>query len=803
MRYRLNELGWYQFEKLVQALLKADIGLGVECWGGYKDFGRDAYFKGELEYPTRVKMNQGEFIFQMKFIEDPNSSNKFDNLKNAIISWTKLNSQRINANTILTFITNCPLTANERKGIVDTVTSILPLPVEKVHIQDGNDVCALLDNHPDIRWAYPQILGIQDIDFLLNKEIIEKSKVLLEEAKDHSQTFVPTQAYIKAHRVLTDNYFAVLEGPPEIGKTVTAYIIALNKACDGWEVYDCRNPADFFRVYNSTKNQLFVADDAFGTTEYRPDLADDWASDLDKIIARLDSRHWFIWTARAHILKMALEKMYLKGKAQKFPSPGDVIIDVTDFNLEERALILYRHAKQVNLETVAKEIVKRYWRKIIDNPYFTPLRIQRFITETIPRLLLTDITKLSNEQLSELIDDELRNPTRPMQQSFECLPTEHKRFLFSLLDVDTYDCKSVESSFHRHCSPSNKNFKTILTELSSAFIKIIDNREIKWIHPSVRDLVISAILVNPNERKSFINNCYIDGIFVVLSSQEEEGLSPFLKEDADWEVLIKRISDIISKTDTFNLLVKLLASLKGMLDTYLKSPFKERFLKLVETVLDGVKRFIEEKSFFQNSAERQFIFRDYRVTMIEYYYKLSLLIYPDVSILDLRFLGEDLCKKAKEALKTNWAISYKINALESLLNFCLICKSYEPRFLMKNNFLEKVSLIVADYLKEIENELECDVLLDYAEDLYYEADDLVDIADFMENTLSQFNKEFSLLQEIYIENLIKECQEKSNYYRLEAEEMPSINGNSQDYDIEELRESHISLVDIGKIFDDL
>jgi hypothetical protein len=30
IRYKLDDLGWYQFEALMQSLLKAELGLGVE-----------------------------------------------------------------------------------------------------------------------------------------------------------------------------------------------------------------------------------------------------------------------------------------------------------------------------------------------------------------------------------------------------------------------------------------------------------------------------------------------------------------------------------------------------------------------------------------------------------------------------------------------------------------------------------------------------------------------------------------------------------------------------------------------------
>ncbi len=41
--YKFDDLGWYQFERLAQGLLKAALGLDIESWGGRGDWGRDAW----------------------------------------------------------------------------------------------------------------------------------------------------------------------------------------------------------------------------------------------------------------------------------------------------------------------------------------------------------------------------------------------------------------------------------------------------------------------------------------------------------------------------------------------------------------------------------------------------------------------------------------------------------------------------------------------------------------------------------------------------------------------------------------
>ena len=71
--------------------------------------------------------------------------------------------------------------------------------------------------------------------------------------------------------------FAVLTGPPEMGKTAIARMIGLAKASDGWEFHECMHPDELWERFARDRAQVFVADDAFGSTEYRPEAAERWA----------------------------------------------------------------------------------------------------------------------------------------------------------------------------------------------------------------------------------------------------------------------------------------------------------------------------------------------------------------------------------------------------------------------------------------------------------------------------------------------------------------------------------------------
>src|SRR5580704_9420437 len=69
LKYRISNIGWYNFELLVQTLLKVLIGPGVTSFGGSKDLGRDAAFTGDAAFPTASCRWTGEWVFQVKYVD--------------------------------------------------------------------------------------------------------------------------------------------------------------------------------------------------------------------------------------------------------------------------------------------------------------------------------------------------------------------------------------------------------------------------------------------------------------------------------------------------------------------------------------------------------------------------------------------------------------------------------------------------------------------------------------------------------------------------------------------------------------
>jgi len=341
LRYDLDKLGWYEFERLCQILLKHNFGMGIEAWGGAKDWGRDSYYEGQLNYPT--KQQDGPFLFQCKFVNGANSPGaKIDNLvlnsvkaecksikkllpdTNSKVSKARRESKWDRPPKIYTFMSNAILGPPLRKKVEACVKTVLS---DCTFVkQDGKDICAMIDLKTGIARRFPQILSLNDLEILLsdcvNKDILNRSEAAIEEAKEISKVFVPTEAYAKALSVLHKFHYVVLEGPPEVGKTAIGRMIALSYIPEGWEVIECQEPKDFLRKHNKKKRQIFVADDSFGRTEYRPDRVSLWQDDLPSILRKINKHHLLILTSRKHLLEMAKDKLDIPGANRDFPLPA-------------------------------------------------------------------------------------------------------------------------------------------------------------------------------------------------------------------------------------------------------------------------------------------------------------------------------------------------------------------------------------------------------------------------------------------------------------------------------------------------
>lgn len=412
MSYDLDRLGWLQFQQLCAHVLELEAGVAPDAWRGDADRTRTAILDCGLGLPLLAAPLPERVLVHCVWLA-PGSADPIP------AALEQLPLQELED---LRGLRSYALMANGRVGRDGPRRETKGLTAEVI---DSPALCARIDARPELRLAMPSLLGLRDLEPLMTPDAARRSTLDRGEAERLARVFVATRAYARTVRTLAEHRFAVVVGPPEMGKTAIARMIALAKMTDGWEAHECTTPGDLLAAYNPAAHQVFVADDAFGSTEYRADSADRWARAMERLLGALDERHWLIWTSRPAPLHAALHRLHQERGAERFPAPARVLVDAADLDAEEKVLILFRHAKAADLRQFTRRGLYRSGPMIVSTDTFTPERIRRLVV----RLARGDLDVVSAAEA------ELTTPTEAMATSLDALADEHRDLLIALLDT--------------------------------------------------------------------------------------------------------------------------------------------------------------------------------------------------------------------------------------------------------------------------------------------------------------------------------------------------------------------------------
>jgi hypothetical protein len=539
-RYRLDELGWLQFQELCAAAVAEDTGIGEESWTGTADSRRDTVLPGGvpglLTGPTLASVLWLRHQIPAKRRRAA-CLGRVDGVRDAFQARARDGTRAVS----VLLMTNAAHVLDE--GMLPAMLGDLVDPAA-VAVLGTTELSGGLDASPGLRRRMPATLGTTDVSRLVPEKAGAASSFDRAAAEELARVFVATRSYRRAVGSLERHGFVVLTGPPEVGKTAIAQMLALVQLTDGWEAHDCRHPDELFSRYRASVPQIFLADDAFGSTEYRPDAAERWARELDRVLARMDETHWLVWTSRPAPLAAGLRRVHRERGLERFPDPGSVQVDASRLGVEEKVLILFRHARAAGLDPDRRRFVQDHGEGIVAHRYFTPERIRR---------LARGLQGASLD--GTWWDDALRHPTEAMSSSLAALEDEHRDLLVALLDAPPswVSERDLTRALRRH-HPGGLTHAPheLIDRLADHFLRVNDGG-IGWVHPSWRDLVIRDIAGDPPGRSRFLRVAGIDGVELAVSvgggARGQRNL-PLAVDDADWDVLTTRTLELARELDS-------------------------------------------------------------------------------------------------------------------------------------------------------------------------------------------------------------------------------------------------------------
>jgi hypothetical protein len=611
------------------------------------------------------------------------------------------------------FITNSLVSADLREKIRAVFQSAMIS--SEIHVWGGDDICDILDRRKGIARSFPQLLSIRDLDeligFALSKESRERSETALQIATELVPVFAPTSSYERAWTVLRKHHFAVLEGPPEVGKSAIAWMVGLTQAAQGWETVVCQTPAVFFDMIRGSRPQVFIADDAFGRGEYDPTRMTIWEADLDLVLHRLNRSHWLVWTSRKHILERACARMDAQGMARSFPDPGAILVDVSELSVEERALILFRHARSAALEKEAKALIRKYAGEIINDPEFTPERIRRFVDESLP-VIVSEMRSdgIKDAQVKLAVKEALRNPTKQMRVTFQKLPPAYKWFLVAMLEVPQSpqtiggNVERLKALYEAYCpEEGHEPFKAVMDHLTEAFVKVRKSQYpwggpmVDWIHPSYRDLVIEELIQESGLRNTFLRRASLEGVKLAVSDtggQYGNRRMPLIRSAESWDVLEERCLSLIASDDGDRQVLEILGNAASA-----EAPGgqEHRWKRLLVLVCTAVREKWNRESRLISSAD------------LEAFAKARSYAQPDPALPDLRPTWEALDELFRESLRVaDSGRSLVYDAFENLTAFAHAVTKCAPEFLRGKRFPENYEAEITEVFSKAQSEIDDD-----------------------------------------------------------------------------------------------
>ena len=496
----LHNLGWKAFQDLGACILKEILGQTVQMFAEGADGGRDGYFTGTWNKVASESF-EGAFTLQCKHTSKEGKGISKSVLLGEVEKVKKLVEKGCCDNYIV--LTNYICQAEKVLEIEKMFTDV---GVKHCHIYGPEWISSTIIESPHLRRLMPRIYGLGDLSQIIDKRAYDQAKEILLKLDDDLSKFVPTESYRQCAEALREFGFVILLGEPASGKSTIANLMALS-AADEWKLSTVivTEPEDIKTHWNpSDPNQFFWVDDAFGVTQYDAQKTQSWNKCFSFLFTAIKNGARAIFTSRDYIFYKAQDA--IKISSHPLLDESKVIIQVENFTVEEKQMMIYNHLKLGNQPQEFKTAVKKYLEVASTTSKFLPDVARRLGDSKFTKNIKYNEESVIHffEHPREVLEEVIRNLAEAERAAIAIVfvnggnlkspieDNEENGKIITLLGVNIYEVKNA------------------ISHLNGSFLKkaCLENGEVwQFRHPTIRDAYANIIGANGE-----LIDIYLEGV---------------------------------------------------------------------------------------------------------------------------------------------------------------------------------------------------------------------------------------------------------------------------------------------------
>lgn len=477
----LENLSAIDFEDLCRDLAQAETGRRFSAFGPGPDGGVDGrHSKGNAATILQCKHYIGSSFSQLKKAA-----------KGEVVKIEKLNPKRY------LFFTSQSLSPKRSDELAEIFSHFLQTPDD---IWEREDIEAALKRNPEIEKSHIKLWlsSTAVLEKILQSGLEAFTQATKAEILEDLRVYARNPSFDDAIRKLESEKILIVSGPPGVGKTTLAKMVAYQYLNEGWQFYAINSLDDGFAKIDDDNPTVFFFDDFLGRIELDRQslLQRDTALSVFVRRVRRSKNARFILTSRAHIYEEARRLSdHIDDRRLQL---AKYLLDVGSYTRKIRSQILFNHLSISTLSQAHfQALLEGNWlARIVDHKNYNPRVIASISSDCLD--------SVDPQVYPQYIYQALEKPDLIWSKPFSSLDMKSQNLLVALFFGEQFG-QEIEvlrqnySELHRAVcafySQSTKpnDFEEALRSLESGFLSI-SGTKVNFVNPSVRDFLKSYLV---------------------------------------------------------------------------------------------------------------------------------------------------------------------------------------------------------------------------------------------------------------------------------------------------------------------